>query len=96
MPVLIFLGVLLLIFMIGILPVVNLVLLSSCKSKMEDLLFRIKELEKMVKDGLPVSLPKQDVKIQVPGTAESKPVPGFLLSNQPASNPPQKPAEIKP
>ena len=96
MPVLIFLGVLLLIFMIGILPVVNLVLLSSCKSKMEDLLFRIKELEKAVKDGQPVSLPKQDVKIQVPGTAESKPVPGFLLSNQPASNPPQKPAEIKP
>ena len=50
MPVLIFLGVLLLIFMIGILPVVNLVLLSSCKSRIEDLLFRIKELEKAVKD----------------------------------------------
>ncbi len=96
MPVLIFFGVLLLIFMIGILPVVNLVLLSSCKSKMEDLLFRIKELEKAVKGEQSVSPSKPDVKIHVPGTAESKPVPGFLLSNQPAANPPQKPAEIKP
>ena len=96
MPVLIFFGVLLLIFMIGILPVVNLVLLSSCKSRIEDLLLRIRELEKAVEKGQPASPSKPGVKIQVPGTAETKTVPGFLLSNQPAANPPQKPAEIKP
>ena len=96
MPVLIFFGVLLLIFMIGILPIINLVLLSSCKSKLEDLLFRIRELEKAVKDGQPASPSKQEVKIQVPGTAETKAVPGFLLSNQPAANPPQKTPESRP
>ena len=95
MPVLIFFGVLLLIFIIGILPIINLVLLSSCKSRLEDIMFRIKDLENAVKNGQPAS-PKPGVKIQVPGTAESKTVPEFLLSNQPASNPPQKPAEIKP
>ena len=96
MPVLIFFGALLLIFIIGILPIINLVLLSSCKSRIEDLMLRIRELEKAVEKGQPASPSKPDVKIHVPGTAESKPVPGFLLSNQPAANPPQKPAEIKP
>ncbi len=97
MPVLIFFGALLLIFIVGILPIVNLVLLSSCKSKLEDLMRRIMELEKAAKTGQAAPPPKQpEVKIQVPGTTESKPVPGFLLSNQTAANPPQKQAEIKP
>ena len=97
MPVLIFFGALLLIFIVGILPIVNLVLLSSCKSKLEDLMRRIMELEKAAKTGQAAFPPKQpEVRIQVPGATESKPVPGFLLSNQPAANPPQKPAEIKP
>ena len=96
MPVLIFLGVLLLIFIIGILPIINLVLLSSCKSRLEDIMLRIRDLEKAVKTGQAVSPSKQDVRIPVPGTAESKTCPEFLLSNQPAANPPQKPAEIKP
>ncbi len=96
MPVLIFFGALLLIFIIGILPIINLVLLSSCKSRIEDLMLRIRELEKAVEKGQPASPSKPGVKIQVPGTAETKTVPGFLLSNQPAANPPQKPAEIKP
>ena len=87
MPAIIFIGALLLI---------NLVLLFSCKSRLEDLIFRMKELEKAVKNGQPASPPKQDVKIQVPGTAESKTVPGFLLSNQADANPPQKSTEIKP
>ena len=97
MPVLIFFGALLLIFIVGILPIVNLVLLSSCKSKLEDLMRRIMELEKAAKTGQAGPPPKQpEVRIQVPGTTESKPVPGFLLSNQTAANPPQKQAEIKP
>ncbi len=96
MPVLIFLGALLLIFIVGILPVINLILLSSCKSNIEALLLRVRELEKAVEKGQPASPSKPGVKIQVPGTAETKTVPEFLLSNPPASNPPQKPAEIKP
>ena len=96
MPVLIFFGALLLIFIIGILPIINLVLLSSCKSRIEDLMLRIRALEKAVEKGQPASPSKPGVKIQVPGTAETKTVPGFLLSNQPAANPPQKPAGIKP
>lgn len=96
MPVLIFFGALLLIFIIGILPIINLVLLSSCKSNIEALLLRVRELEKAVEKGQPASPSKPGVKIQVPGTAETKTVPGFLLSNQPAAVSPQKPAEIKP
>ncbi len=97
MPVLIFFGALLLIFIVGILPIVNLVLLSSCKSRIEDLLSRIKDLEKAAKTGQAAPPPKQpEVRIQVPGATESKPVPGFLLSNQPAANPPQKQPENQP
>ena len=88
MPGLIFLGTVLLF--------INLILLTSCKSKIEDILFRIKELEKAVKNGQPALPSKSDVKIRVPGSTESKPVPGFLLSNQPAADSPQKPPESKP
>ena len=81
MPVLIFFGALLLIFVIGILPVINLILLSSCKSNIEALLLRVRELEKAVEKGQPASPQKQDVRIHVPGTAESKVVPDFLTND---------------
>ena len=99
MPGEIFLAIIL-VFIVGILPIVNLIVLVICKSKIEDLSFRIRELEKTVKAGSsakqPVSSPNPGVRIQVPGSTESKTVPGFLLSNQHAANPSQKQPEVKP
>ena len=93
MPVLIFFGALLLIFIVGILPVINLILLSSCKSNIEALLLRVRELEKAVEKGQPASPSKPGIRIQVPGTVETKTVPDFLLSNQPAAVSPKKQPE---
>ena len=112
----------LLIVVIGILPIINLFLLIGCNSKLRELAFRLKEVEKGIKTGVPVnqsafpprpeshpvsvrqpapapapaSQPQPEVRIQTPGTTEAKTVPGFLLSNQAAANPPQKQPEIKP
>ncbi len=92
--------ILILIFVVGFLPIINLIILIGCSSKLKDLSFRLKEIEKAMKAGArpgqSAPPPKQEVKIQVPGSTESKTVPGFLLSNQPAANPPQKQVEIKP
>ncbi len=98
MPAEIFL-VLLLIVVVGVLPIINLCLLIGCQSMLRDLSSRLKKLE-AEKDGTPdkrpASPPQPEVRIQTPGTTETKAVPGFLLSNQPAANPPQKTAETKP
>ncbi|MBR4718605.1 MAG: DUF2339 domain-containing protein [Lentisphaeria bacterium] len=85
----------------GVFSFISLIILMGCSSMLKDLSFRIRRLEKHLNvDGLakqPASPPKQpEVRIQVPGTTESKPVPGFLLSNQPAANPPQNQPENRP
>ena len=95
-----FLLVLLLIVVVGFLPVVNLILLIGCRSKLTELSFRLREMELALKNLVgakqPDSPPKPEIRIQTPGSTETKAVPGFLLSNQPAGNPPQKTPEIKP
>ncbi len=127
MPVLLIIG---LIIVIGILPIINLIILIGCSSKLTELSFRLREIEIALKNivgakqpappsrpeshpirspaGQPVpapqpvskpapqAQPQPEVRIQTPGTAESKPVPGFLLSNQAAANAPQKQPETKP
>ena len=85
----------------GVFSFISLIILMGCSSMLKDLSFRIRRLEKHLNiDGLAKQSappPKQpEVRIQVPGTAESKPVPGFLLSNQPAADSPQNQPENKP
>lgn len=85
----------------GAFSFISLIILMGCSSMLKDLSFRIRRLEKHLNvDGLakqPAPPPKQpDVRIHVPGATETKTVPGFLLSNQTASNPPQNQPEIKP
>ena len=85
----------------GAFSLISLIILMGCSSMLKDLSFRIRRLEKHLNiDGLakqPAPPPKQpEVRIQVPGATESKPVPGFLLSNQPAANPPQNKPENQP
>ena len=93
-----FILILLLIVVIGILPVVNLIILLSCNSKISDLSFRIRQMEKALKDGASAKPPEPgpEIKIKTPGSKEPKTVPGFLLSNPEEPVSPQKPPEIRP
>ena len=97
MPVLL---ILVAIFVVGILPIINLMLLIGCQSMLRDLSLRLRLVEKAMQDEMsakrPASPPQPEIRIQTPGTTETKTIPGFLLSNQPAAVSPQKPPEIKP
>ena len=87
-----------LIVIVGFFPVVNLIILLGCSSKLKDLSYRLTQLEKVMRNG-PLSdrSPMQpEIRIQSPGTAEPKKVPGYLLANQPASGASQKTPGIRP
>jgi len=90
-----------LVFILAILPIINLILLAECKSKLTELSFRLREMEVALKDIInskqqPASPPKPEIRIQTSGSSETKTVPGFLLSNQDESIAPQKTPEIRP